>query len=92
MKFSRIPTRAQYLIEFFEEGLHSLGAICERSWHDRLDVLAEADAARLWRDDDETDWVVGMSTGGPSGVEIMRRFESQSSAEEFLAGLQCKSS
>ena len=46
----------------------------------------------LWRDDDETDWVVGMSTGGPSGVEIMRRFESQSSAEEFLAGLQCKSS
>jgi hypothetical protein len=46
----------------------------------------------LWRDEDETDWVVGMFTGGPSGVQTMRRFESQSSAEEFLAGLQCKPS
>jgi hypothetical protein len=40
-------------MEFFEEGLDSLGAICERSWHDRLEVLAEGDAAHLWRNDDE---------------------------------------
>jgi hypothetical protein len=53
MKFSKIPARAEHLMEFFEEGLHSLGAICERSWHDRLEVLAERDAARLWREDGE---------------------------------------
>src|SRR5260370_40764168 len=53
MKFPKIPTRAEHLMEFFEQGLHSLGAICERSWHDRLEVLAEGDAARLWREDEE---------------------------------------
>jgi hypothetical protein len=53
MKFSKIPTRAEHLMEFFEEGLHSLGAICERSWHDRLEILAEGDAARLWCEDGE---------------------------------------
>jgi hypothetical protein len=40
-------------MEFFEEGLHTLGAICERSWHDRLEVLAEADAAHLWGDGED---------------------------------------
>src|SRR6266404_1940929 len=53
MKFPKIPSGADHLMEFFEEGLHSLGAICERSWHDRLEVLAEGDAARLWRNDDD---------------------------------------
>jgi hypothetical protein len=51
MKFSKIPPRPEYLIDFFEEGLSSLGAVCERSWHDRLEVLAEGDAARLWRNE-----------------------------------------
>jgi hypothetical protein len=51
MKFSKVPPRAEYLINFFEEGLSSLGAVCERSWHDRLEVLAEGDAARLWRNE-----------------------------------------
>lgn len=49
MKFQKIPPRPEYLIDFFEEGLASLGAVCERSWHDRLEVLAEGEAARLWR-------------------------------------------
>jgi hypothetical protein len=53
MKFPKVPARPEHLMEFFEEGLHSLGAICERSWHDRLEVLAEGDAARLWREDGE---------------------------------------
>ncbi len=53
MKFPKIPARAEHLIEFFEDGLHTLGAICERSWHDRMEVLAEGDAARLWRSDDD---------------------------------------
>jgi hypothetical protein len=53
MKFPKIPGRAEHLMEFFEEGLQSLGAICERSWHDRMEVLAESDAAHLWRDDED---------------------------------------
>ena len=53
MKFPKTPPRAQNLMEFFEEGLLALGAVCERSWHDRLGVLAEGDAARLWRNDGE---------------------------------------
>jgi hypothetical protein len=53
MKFSKIPAQTEHLIEFFEEGLCALGAVCERSWHDRLEVLAEGDAARLWRNDDD---------------------------------------
>jgi hypothetical protein len=53
MKFPKIPAGAEHLMEFFEEGLYSLGAICERSWHDRLEVLAEGAAAHLWRDDDD---------------------------------------
>jgi hypothetical protein len=53
MKFSKIPPRVEHLIDFFEEGLSSLGAVCERTWHDRLEVLAEGDAARLWRKEGE---------------------------------------
>lgn len=53
MKFPKIPARTDHLMEFYEEGLPSLGAICERPWHDRLEVLAEGDAARLWRNDDD---------------------------------------
>ncbi|MCI0744875.1 MAG: hypothetical protein L0Y58_05655 [Verrucomicrobia subdivision 3 bacterium] len=33
------------LLEFFQQGLESLGAICQRPWHDRLEVLAEGRAA-----------------------------------------------
>jgi hypothetical protein len=36
------------LIEFFEDGLTALGAVCERSWHDRLELVAEGRAASLW--------------------------------------------
>ena len=38
-------------MDFFEEGLLSVGAVCERSWHDRLEVLAEGDAALLLTND-----------------------------------------
>jgi hypothetical protein len=44
----------------------------------------------LWQDEDEDDWAVGIFAGGPRGVEIIRRFESMSDAEQFLAGLQCR--
>jgi len=48
MKFPRLSHDPGMLIEFFEEGLTALGAVCERSWHDRLDLVAEGPAASLW--------------------------------------------
>jgi hypothetical protein len=36
------------LADFFAEGFESLGALCERTWHDRLQVVAEGRAATLW--------------------------------------------
>jgi hypothetical protein len=47
MKFSRIKTGSEQLVEFCEETLHSFGAVCERSWYDRLEVLAEGETAHL---------------------------------------------
>ncbi len=51
MKLARIPYHPTSVIEFFDEGLTFLGAFCERPWHDRLEVLAEGPAARLWNPD-----------------------------------------
>lgn len=48
MKLARLNYAPSALIGFFEEGLGALGAICERSWHDRLQLVAEGPAARLW--------------------------------------------
>src|SRR6266704_1731365 len=48
MKFPRLSHDPGMLIEFFEEGLTTLGAVCERSWHDRLELMAEGRAASLW--------------------------------------------
>jgi hypothetical protein len=51
MKLERIPHNPGELLEFYEEGLTRLGALCERTWHDRLEVIAEGPAARLWQPD-----------------------------------------
>jgi hypothetical protein len=51
MKFSRIQPRGEQLMQFCEETLQGLGAICERPWHDRLEVLAEGDTAQLLQND-----------------------------------------
>ena len=48
MKLNRLSHDPGMLIEFFEEGLTTLGAVCERSWHDRLELVAEGRAASLW--------------------------------------------
>lgn len=48
MKISKLRYETGAAAEFFEEGIHALGAVCERSWHDRLEVLAEGRAAGLW--------------------------------------------
>ena len=51
MKIARIPYEPGAVLDFYEEGLSSLGALCSRPWHDRLEVVAESRAARLWNVD-----------------------------------------
>ena len=51
MKLAKEPPYPARLAGFFEQALGELGAVCERPWHDRLDVVAEGEAASLWRDD-----------------------------------------
>ena len=48
MKLNRATYDPGELLEFYEEGLTALGALCERTWHDRLDVVADGHAATLW--------------------------------------------
>ena len=48
MKLPRTPHDPGELLGFYEAGLTALGALCERTWHDRLEVVAEGPAARLW--------------------------------------------
>jgi len=51
MKIERVAYSPGPAVEFFEQALESLGALCERTWHDRLQVVAEGSAARLWHPD-----------------------------------------
>jgi hypothetical protein len=48
MKLDRARHDPGELLEFYEQGLAALGALCERTWHDRLEVVAEGRAATLW--------------------------------------------
>jgi hypothetical protein len=48
MKIERLPYDPAGLVDFYEAGLAALGALCERTWHDRLEIVAEGPAARLW--------------------------------------------
>lgn len=48
MKLNRNSHHPGKLLEFYEEGLATLGALCERTWHDRLEVVAEGRSATLW--------------------------------------------
>jgi len=48
MKLDRAAHDPGELLEFYEAGLTALGALCERTWHDRLEVVAEDRAATLW--------------------------------------------
>lgn len=71
MILSRLTPEPGVTADFYHEALESLGALCERAWHDRLEVVAEGAAARLWRDDDGLHEVAlrfaaaGDSTGTP---------------------------
>ena len=48
MKLDRLTYDANALLTFYEEGFGALGALCERTWHDRLEIVAEGEAAKLW--------------------------------------------
>src|ERR1041384_3789895 len=50
MKLSRFDYDPSSALTFYEESLSALGALCERTWHDRLEVVAEGRAAKLWND------------------------------------------
>jgi hypothetical protein len=51
MKLPRLEYRPGDAMDFYEQGLASLGALCERTWHDKLQVIAEGSCARLWNND-----------------------------------------
>ncbi len=51
MKLDRLAYEPAALADFYEEGFSQLGALCERTWHDRLEVVAEGPAAKLWNPD-----------------------------------------
>lgn len=51
MKIPRLDYDPTSVLGFYEESLSALGALCERTWHDRLEVIAEGRAARLWNQD-----------------------------------------
>jgi hypothetical protein len=51
MKLTRMPYETGGVVDFYEEGLTALGALCSRTWHDRLEVVAEGGAAKLWNED-----------------------------------------
>ena len=48
MKVPRLPHSAGTVADFYEEALPALGALCERTWHDRVEVVAEGSSARFW--------------------------------------------
>jgi hypothetical protein len=48
MKLDKLHHNPPALLDFFDQGLGALGAVCERTWHDRLQLVAEDRAATLW--------------------------------------------
>lgn len=51
MKIPRLSYAPDALVDFYQEGFAALGALCERTWHDRLEIVAEGRAAKLWNPD-----------------------------------------
>lgn len=48
MKLERLSYDPATVLDFYDEGLSHLGALSERTWHDRLEIVAEGPAATLW--------------------------------------------
>ncbi len=51
MKLDRLPYDPAALAHFYEEGFTTLGALSERTWHDRLEIVAQGEPAKLWTSD-----------------------------------------
>lgn len=51
MNLTRLPHEPRSLADFYHEALEHVGAVCERTWFDRLQLVAEGRAAKLWNDD-----------------------------------------
>lgn len=50
MNLARLSHDPGALVDFYQEALEHLGAVCERTWFDRLQLVAEGRAARPWND------------------------------------------
>ncbi len=48
MNLERLPYDPYAVAGFFEKGLSALGALCDRTWHDRLEFVADGRSAELW--------------------------------------------
>ncbi|MGH7970844.1 MAG: hypothetical protein ACREIC_19155 [Limisphaerales bacterium] len=51
MRIPRLDYDPTSALAFYEESFSALGALSERTWHDRLEVVAEGLAARVWNPD-----------------------------------------
>jgi hypothetical protein len=51
VKLPRSTHEPAALVDFYQAALEHFGALCERTWYDRLQVVAEGRAARLWKPD-----------------------------------------
>lgn len=50
MKIERLTHSPGMVADFYEEALSALGALCERTWHDRVEIVAAGESARLWNE------------------------------------------
>jgi hypothetical protein len=48
MKIPRVVYEPGSALDFYQESLGALGALCERTWHDQLEIVAEGRVATLW--------------------------------------------
>ena len=73
MKLPRLPHEPAALVDFYQAALEHLGALCERTWFDRLQIVAEGRAARLWKPDGSLHEVElqfpAPDSGGPRDAE-----------------------
>jgi hypothetical protein len=51
MKLARLAYDPSRVMDFYQEGLAALGALCEPAWHDRLEIVADGRAATPWNPD-----------------------------------------
>ena len=47
MKLSRLPHEPAALVDFYQAALEHLGALCERTWFDKLQIVAERSGGAL---------------------------------------------